>query len=283
MHKSDSYKRIALALAAGTAATLGFVVKLSQQLKDMQLHILWKARQQPSFVYDTEDDEGRPMRVLSVGGRWQSGCYLDESLRTTPPFAYLRSFDHMFDTALPISKVLVVGGGAYSYPKHLVSSRDEIRVDVVEPDHAITQAAYDYFFLKDCIERTADRLRIIPQYGHDYLSESIELYDVIINDAFDGAQPSPELAGERGALLARDHLIQGGLYMLNVVCSSGMRGVQSLQRCVEELGRVFTSVHVIPCSDEGLSDMDNYLVIGSDGAHSFIGELAGGAPQLELD
>ena len=46
-------------------------------------------------VYAMPAEDGSLVRMLNVGGVLQSATYLDERWATCP-FAYLRSFDHLF-------------------------------------------------------------------------------------------------------------------------------------------------------------------------------------------
>ena len=67
-------------------------------------------------VYAMPAEDGSLVRMLNVGGVLQSATYLDERWATCP-FAYLRSFDHLFEAALSeapdplvVNRVLMLGG-----------------------------------------------------------------------------------------------------------------------------------------------------------------------------
>lgn len=75
--------------------------------------------------------------MLNVGGVLQSATYLDERWATCP-FAYLRSFDHLFEAALPeapdplvVNRVLMLGGAGFAYPKQLLLEHPGVALDVV--------------------------------------------------------------------------------------------------------------------------------------------------------
>ena len=76
-------------------------------------------------------EDGSEVRVLARGGVFQSATYLGERW-SEPVFEYIRAFDTMFE-ALPqmrawyahgIGRVLMLGGGGFSYPKALLAARD---------------------------------------------------------------------------------------------------------------------------------------------------------------
>ena len=71
-------------------------------------------------VYAMPAEDGSLVRMLNVGGVLQSATYLDERWATCP-FAYLRSFDHLFEAALSeapdplvVNRVLMLGGAGFA-------------------------------------------------------------------------------------------------------------------------------------------------------------------------
>lgn len=123
-------------------------------------------------VHVAEGASGERIRVLSQGGVYQSASYLGE-LRFEPVFSYYRGFDIPFSHETPQS-VLLIGGGGFSYPKHLLTSASGVHLDVVELNAAVVRAARRWFFLDELERRLADprtadgnSLRIIVGDGRD--------------------------------------------------------------------------------------------------------------------
>lgn len=122
-------------------------------------------------VYAMPAEDGSLVRMLNVGGVLQSATYLDERWATCP-FAYLRSFDHLFEAALPeapdplvVNRVLMLGGAGFAYPKQLLLEHPGVALDVVEIDPAMVKIARERFFLDRlemqlAAEGRADDLRI---------------------------------------------------------------------------------------------------------------------------
>lgn len=224
-------------------------------------------------VFTLESESGEPVRVLNVGGGFQSATYLGAK-RFEPVFEYYRAFDHMFDCENYVSTVLMLGGGGFSYPKHLLTSRKDVAIDVVEMDPVIVEIARNHFFVDELEERYGDngdgRMHIWTVDGVTYLSTMHDkIYDVIINDAFDGANPVAGLLTRLSLERAKDCLSQGGLYMLNAVIAEGDEEI--LHTYMEILLEGFENIYAIRCNDEEFAGEDNWLLIASDAQHYFEG------------
>ena len=219
------------------------------------------------------DQEGRSVRLMRMGESLQSATYLDKRWNI-PPFEYIKAFDHMFEASspsgLPIKKVLMIGGGGFSYPKHLLTTHEDVRIDVIEIDPLIVDIARESFFL-DKLERLLaeegreDQLRIIIQDGIDFLASTDETYDVIINDSFEGACATADFLTLSGIDLIASRLENGGLYMTNVVVDFTREGASGLHSFMTALDARFEHVTIIDASDESFGGADNYLVVASDG------------------
>ena len=278
--------------------------------------------------------DGSPVRVLKLGGVFQSAAYTDER-RFEPVFEYYRAFDTVLEhpvgaaleddspdgfppcgasasfagaersatAARPLAaetsdapdckqtdfadsrRVLVLGGGGFAWPKHVLATHPEVSLDVVEIDPAIIRIARKHFFLDEAIEKfdpVHARLRLICDDGRAFLENAAESsqrsygvrpeamrYDAIVNDAFSGAEPVRSLATVEAAQAAKACLIPGGLYAANVVSDFDRANVAFLRDLTATLAEAFAHVHVIPCPDEDFGGEDNYLVIATDGAYDF--------------
>ncbi len=240
----------------------------------------------PAYVDTIYDDDGSPVRVLAVGGAYQSATYLGKRWHE-PVFAYYRAFDRMFEAAeqgLAIDRVLMLGGGGCSYPKHLLMSRPHVGIDVVEPDPGVIDLAYEYFFvdrLEEELEAQAEdgrgqeRFRIIEATGREYLDATEACYEVIVNDAFFGSQEAEDLVDDAGLEAVRAHLTRGGLYCINVTCNGSPEDFARLHGLLERLQAHFANACAIDASDDGFASDDNYLVIATDGPYAFSDVIGG--------
>lgn len=218
-----------------------------------------------------------PMRVLQVGGVYQSATFLGER-RMEPAFAYYRAFDHAFTVRPGTRRVLMLGGGGYAWPKHVLATRDAgVTLDVVEIDPAVTRAARRWFFLDEAIARWPGRLGLVEGDGRAFLEgRALRIssggadagrlcYDAVASDAFSGSEPVRALATVEAARAARACLVPDGLYLANVVSAEGGADVGFLRDVVATLREAFSRVYVAACDDDPLAAEDNYLVIATDG------------------
>ena len=219
------------------------------------------------FTLETEDDV--PVRVLYVAGGFQSATFLGER-RFEPVFAYYRAIDCVFDLR-PVRRMLMIGGGAFSYPKHLLTSDDaRLRassIDVVEIDPAIVDIARRHFFL-DEVERAhgsglggSGRLGIVVADGVEVLRNAAPAsYDVVVNDSFDGVNLTSGLLAPESLAAAKRALVEGGLYLVNVVAETP----EEAEPFARALRAAFAHVAFLPCPDEDFAGSANNLIIASD-------------------
>ncbi len=261
-------RNLLIAVGAATAAVVAGAVAGIKRLFDP--HVVPHAMGGPMFVFTIEGEQGERVRVMGSGKALQSATYLDER-RWDLPFEYYRAFDVALGDDLPRAEdgmldVLMLGGGGFSWPKHALHERDGVRVDVVERDPAMVEAARKWFFL-DELEETRHvlrdgRMRIFTDDAAAYLRGCSKRYAAVINDAFVGDKPVESLLGSEALGNVRRCLLPGGIYVINVPERAG--NSKRLQQVADAVEAALGNVRVLPCTDEELSDDDNYLVIGSN-------------------
>lgn len=217
-----------------------------------------------AWVKTVRAKDGSRVRVLEVGGVYQSATYLDECW-AEPVFEYYRSFDAVFDVVPEASRVLMIGGGGYSWPKHVAATRTGVELDVVELEPAITEAAKQWFFLDRAIGEHPGAINLIEGDGRAFLDAQLDraVFDAIVLDAFAGIEPVQSLATCEAACAAKKNLTANGVLAANVVSSNG-GDVGFLQDLVATWQEVFTNVCVVLCDEDQFAFEDNYLVLGTD-------------------
>lgn len=234
-------------------------------------------------VKNARGANGERVRVLQQGGVYQSATYLGRR-RFEPVFEYIRAFDAMFEAEPAmreaaghgVDRVLMLGGGGYSYPKHALTARSELEMDVVELDASVTLLARRWFYLDELERAAGNRLHLITSDARSYVGGTIASgvrHDAIVNDCFAGAEPVRSLATAAALREAKACLRPGGLYLANVVSVHEGENIDFLRDVVATASVVFERVWVVPCVDETFSGEDNYLVIASDGAYDFEGSV----------
>lgn len=208
-----------------------------------------------TLVFDSENLDGTPMRLLNVNGTFQSVCYIPEDLRFELACSYHRDMAAIIEKMIserggaPV-RVMVMGGGGYSLPKYLAAYVPAARTDVVEVDPAITKIAREKFFLDECLEKTGaereGRMRLVNDDAWAFLGAAEAPYDVLVNDAFSGKRPLGPLTSAEGARAVRAHLADGGVYLANVRCACEGKGSRVLQEVREAFEHEGFAVEVIP-------------------------------------
>lgn len=243
----------------------------------------------PALVYDTVDDTGRPVRMLSVNGASESAMYLDGAWSDLV-FEYTRDFDRAIRPGHPASHVLVIGCGAYSYPKHLIRTFPSMSVDAVEIDPAMEGIAREFFELdrleSEYAAESSGRLNLACADGRAFLEERAAqvlsdcdgeskapapLYDLIVNDSFAGKVPVAKLADVEAAHLAHALLGPQGVYVTNVVSSRLGPDARILRAQVTALFDAFAHVWTFQVGTNPANATDNYLVFASDSGPSPVG------------
>lgn len=282
--------RRAAIVAGAIAAVAGSVLAAGAAAANARLRDMHRVRTAggTALVKTVRTPADGLVRVLQQGGVYQSATYLDER-RFEPVFAYYRAFDAAFEAEPEFSRVaghgirtvLMLGGGGFSYPKHLLTSKSDIQMDTVEIDPAVVDLARRWFFL-DELERllasddtsNGNSLRVVEAEGRAFLQapsapDAPSCYDVIVNDAFSGADPVRSLTTLEAARAVKARLGMGGMYLVNVVSHAAGADLTFLRDEVATLLQAFAHVHVVPCSDDVFGGEDNYLLIATDGSYEF--------------
>lgn len=229
----------------------------------------------------TQDSAQQDVSIVKVGESFQSASYHGH-LWSYPPFAYIRAFDHLFEPDVarvgsgqnPVQDILLIGGGGFSYPKHVLTSRDNVVMDVVEIDPCMVKIARRYLYLdrlERCllVEGRLNHLEIFIDDGMDYLRQSDRRYDAIINDTFEGSKAVSAFLDASGISLIKGHLNEGGMYLSNFVVDFTREGPAALNDFVRRLKSQFANVHIIDASDEEFGGADNFIVVASDADYIF--------------
>ncbi len=199
-----------------------------------------------TLIFETPDEDGTPVRLLNVNGTFQSASYISDELWSELVVAYHREMVRIIDEAGDVRSVLVIGGGGFSLPKHLVTHTQRMRVTCVEIDPLMINIARERFFL-DRAEKTAgERLEVVCADGWTWLRECGRQFDTIINEAFSGRRPLGPLTTEEGAQLIAEHLSPAGIYLADVRCPLEGPRSRTLTEVQEAFGAVFSRTSVIP-------------------------------------
>ena len=167
---------------------------------------------------------------------------------------YTRFYDLAFHFNPDTRRILMLGGGGYCVPRHLLATRlDEeglptFSMDVVEIDPGITAAARKYFYLQD-----NPALSIFHEDARVFLNRAAMnpdlhgSYDAIFGDVFGSWYSIPfHMATVEAAQRMSDLLAPDGVLITNVISSLHGRQSGVLHGIYAALSEVFPQVLIFP-------------------------------------
>jgi spermidine synthase len=190
-------------------------------------------------IYDsTENLTGKPIRVLLTDpNSTQSAMYLesdDLALNYAKYYHLMRHFNPKFQ------KTLIIGGAAYSFPKEYLRSYPDKKIDVVEIDPQMTEAARKYFNLQD-----NSNLQIFHEDGRVFLNQNTTKYDVILVDAFTSIYSVPfQLTTVEAVREIEKSLNENGVIIVNLISAFEGEGAKFLQSEAKTYQEIFPNVVV---------------------------------------
>lgn len=276
---SEFWKTFVVLTVAGALVAVAVRALLPRILAWRGVWFSWHTRFGPALVFDSADADGTTVRLLNVGGTFQSVCYVDDELLWDPVCEYHRSWAMEVHRAWPLTRAraegpsrraLVMGGGGYSFPKWIVAYRPDFACETVEIDPAIVRIARDQLFLgrleRDFETAATGRLTLLEGDAWECLQADERGFDLIVNDAFRGNRPLGSMRTSEGARVVKRHLLPGGLYIGNVRTPLEGRAARALFETRDVFAEVFDHVKIIPeRPEEPRKPGNNALVAWDEG------------------
>ncbi|WP_051470940.1 spermidine synthase [Patulibacter minatonensis] len=166
-------------------------------------------------VLELQPDRARPGgRLLLIDGLAHGYVDLDDP--THLELDYVARIGAALEVLVPRgaeADVLHLGGGAFSLPRFLASTRPGVRQTVVERSGAVVRLAEKHLRL-----RRGPGLKVLQADGRRVVGEGADdAFDLVLGDAFVGTEtPEPMATAAFAAQVARV-LRPGGRYLLNTV------------------------------------------------------------------
>jgi hypothetical protein len=182
----------------------------------------------------------RPARVLFSGPHFnaQSGLALDEHPRLL--FDYNQRFMEIVDTVGPKS-VLVLGGGAYTFPTAVRKNVPAARVVAVERDDILAEIAEQFFELDAGVEVVHDDVV-------GYLATNEEQFDVVVMDVFAGDTIPAELMRPKAIADIERSLSEAGVVAVNLIGAIHGPGAGATNDLLDTYRLRFDDVQIAPAS-----------------------------------
>jgi len=177
---------------------------------------------------------------------------------------FTRAAAHDARAAGRVPRVLIIGGGGYSFPRWIESQADlnDVQIDVVEIDPAVTEIAHDKLGLD-----RGTRIRSIHMDGRQFVKCAPAAdYDLVIQDAVnDFSVPYHLMTAEYNAIIQR-LLLPQGVYLLTVIDS--MESGRFLASAVRTVQASFGETRLLaPQETRMIQDRSVYVIAGREAKH----------------
>lgn len=192
----------------------------------------------------------------------QSLVYLDDPVELVSD--YTKFYDLAFHYHPQTKHVLMLGGGGYCVPRKITAQKQDVSIDVVELDPGITQAARDFFFLKD-----SPKLSIFHEDARIFLNRAAQdvskqgRYDAIFEDVFGSWYNIPfHLTTVECMRNVQKILSKDGVFVVNVI--SALEGEQSgvFHGIYSSIAEVFPKVLIFPASlPDSPTRLQNVMIV----------------------
>ena len=157
---------------------------------------------------------------------------------------------------------LMIGGAAYTYPKHYLKKYENNNIDVVEIDPEMTKIAQEEFGL----DIKNPRLNIYHQDGRSYLNYSNKTYDTILIDAFKGLNAPFELNTYEAMSKVKERLNDNGVVITNIISALEGEKAKFIEYEYATYKAVFDDVKLYKVrSNVNKDEIQNLILVGIKG------------------
>lgn len=174
---------------------------------------------------------------------------------------YLRYYDLFEYLNKDAKATLLIGGAAYTYPRHYLQKYQDKTIDVVEIDGKMTQIAEEQFELNTKDER----LKIYEQDGRSFLNYNKSKYDTILIDAFKGLNAPFELTTYEALTHAKEMLNENGVVLTNIIASLEGKDSKFIQYEYATYKAVFDDVKIFTVANKDRTYSQNLILVGIKG------------------
>lgn len=209
------------------------------------------------LVYEYKDnDTGKDIRGLRINNEYSSAMFLDGDDELV--YQYTKYYDLIGYYNPNFKNALLIGGAAYSYPKHFLKKFPNAKIDVVEIDPGLTDVATKYFKL----DTSNPRLGIFHTDGRVFLNNANRKYDVVYGDAFKSQWSIPwQLTTKESVKLTYDLLNDDGIVFLNIISSLNGPSSDFLKAEYATYKSVFPNVYLYPITTKDEKTVQNIILI----------------------
>lgn len=191
-------------------------------------------------VYDTRIEGDIPVRALVLDHLIHSYNSLEDP--TILGYGYERIYSEVtryLSESKTGLRALFMGGGGYTYPRHMEVVYPDAALDVVEIDPAVTRVAYEWLGLAP-----DSRIQTYNQDARLFFNGSPrEKYDLAFGDAFNDLSIPYHLTTQEFAAMVKGQLKEDGIYMANII--DKYKEGQFLPAYMNTIKRLFPYVYLM--------------------------------------
>ncbi|AXG04985.1 spermidine synthase [Haloplanus rubicundus] len=178
------------------------------------------------------------VRTLYLDGQPHSAMDVSDPDRHV--FEYTRYFHLPLLMTEDVDRVLFVGGGGFTGPKHFASEYNAT-VDVAELDPEVIGTAKRYFRLEE-----SENLHVYNTGGRQFLQETNRTYDLIVLDAYKKDKVPFQLTTVEFMRLAESRLDDDGVLFANLISAPSGPASKFYRAEHKTMARVFPQVYTFP-------------------------------------
>lgn len=205
------------------------------------------------WIYDAFM-EGRRVRVMQLNDTSDSAMFMPDDELALQYTKYFRLAGHFRPG---IRRALMVGAGAYSYPKFFLREAPDAVLETVEIDPGLTVLAKKHFGLQD-----DPRLEVFHEDARTFLQRPGSRYEAIFVDVYKSHSIPFQLTTREAMRAFRGRLADDGVFVMNVVSGIEGKNGRLLRALLATMDEFFPQIHVYTMPGEkDAQDWQNLAVV----------------------
>lgn len=189
------------------------------------------------WIYQTKDwKSNQPVLRMRINDEASAEIFVKSKEIVWDYIKFFRAAKHFSPS---MKQALLIGGGAYSFPKDFSKLYPDVSLDIVEIDNKLLELSKQYFDYTP-----HQNHHIFHQDGRQFLNKSSKMYDVIFLDAMRSTVPPFQLTTLEFMQNVQKHLHSEGFMMMNIIGAfSGLKS-KLLRAYVSTCKAVFPRVEL---------------------------------------
>lgn len=207
--------------------------------------------------------DGKPTRFLFQDRSYSAAMYADSSELVYDYTKYYKLYQ-LFNKNP--KRAFVMGGGAYSVPKAILSDSPNVIVDVAEIEPELFELSKKYFNLRE-----SSRLNNYAEDGRRFLAKTDKKYDLILGDAYYSIFSIPiHLTTREFFTLVKSRLSEGGVFVGNFSGDLRKESPSFIYSEMRTFKEVFDNTYFFAVKDYRASLVQNIIFLGINGPEKII-------------